>query len=145
MKTVTKNLFGAAMLIGSALAIAMPASAQPNYGFYPGGGATVPMEARAITETRALTETVLSRQVAAIGAGTPACTGAFGCRPGCPIGEADMIAAMTASIRAVGTGDARRISQNRKASAKTGAFFYFDAARARATSSFTTAGSRNCC
>lgn len=33
MKTITKALFGAAMLTGSALALAAPASAQPNYGY----------------------------------------------------------------------------------------------------------------
>jgi hypothetical protein len=38
MRTLTKAIFGVAMLAGSALAIATPANAQSNFGFYFGNG-----------------------------------------------------------------------------------------------------------
>ena len=38
MRTLTKTIFGIAMLAGSALAIATPANAESNFGFYFGNG-----------------------------------------------------------------------------------------------------------
>jgi len=38
MRTFTKAILGAAMLVGGALAVATPANAQPTFGFYVGNG-----------------------------------------------------------------------------------------------------------
>ena len=67
MRTLTKAIFGVAMLAGSALAIATPANAQSNFGFYFGNGVRAPTESEAVTKI-----------AAAFGAGIRTCTGASG-------------------------------------------------------------------